>query len=178
MPLNHAFDAEYPPDIAPAHCVAVMGYVSGAHAARIWTLEEWLRFSHLRQFPITVPDMNEAPVPQADEAVRAVMALRWRHGRAIIGDVETSANPAWWAAFERRIRQHFFIPVIYGSLSTVLANRPEIAIVAAWDGIPDIAPEAMVEGEQYAADVPFGGTKIDLSVITDSLLMHGGVSSR
>src|SRR5271163_4123547 len=56
MILAHCFDAEFPPTVAPPHCTAVLGYIGGPLAARVWTLEEWDRFAGLRQFPCYVPE--------------------------------------------------------------------------------------------------------------------------
>lgn len=178
MPLHHAFDAEFPPETAPPHCDTVLGYIGGREAARVWTLDEWLRFSHLRQFPIWVPDYALDPREQGIAACQAAHALGWHDGRAIIGDSETEHNREWWAVFAQHIIAGGFVPVDYGSLSTVLQNGAARYIVAAWDGIPDIAQGAGILGEQYAANVEYGGTRIDLSVLDDALFHMGGINPR
>jgi hypothetical protein len=178
MPLNHAFDAKNPPSKPPEHCDAVFGYIGGKDSARIWTHDEWLRFEHLRQFPIWVPDYTLSPVAQARAAANTAHSMNWHDGRAIITDSETEANPGWYNAFATQLRDEHFIAVDYGSLSTVLGNAASYVIVAAWDGVADIAPGQTIEGEQYAADVAFDGTQIDLSVISDELLHHGGIGPR
>src|SRR5271170_269817 len=96
MTLAHCFDAEFPPATAPPHCAAVLGYIGGPLAARVWTLEEWDRFAHLRQFPCYVPEVGSDPHGQAAEAVALMRARGWRHTRAVVADLEEAVDPAWW----------------------------------------------------------------------------------
>ena len=86
MTLHHCFDAAFPPASAPPHCDSVLGYIGGAKEYREWTHAEWLRFSHLRQFPCWVPDVHGSATPAeaghaaAEKAKRA--AYRDGAGRA------------------------------------------------------------------------------------------------
>src|SRR5260370_24149620 len=70
-------DAAVPPHSAPPGIEGVMGYIGGPRATRVWTYADWLRFSHLRQFPIYAPDLSADPVTQADQAVSEAKKLRW-----------------------------------------------------------------------------------------------------
>lgn len=178
MPLIHAFDAAHPPSRAPEHCDAVFGYIGGGDATRIWTHDEWLRFEHLRQFPLWVPDMTLSPVAQARAAANTAHSMNWHDGRAILTDTEAAVNREWYNAFATQLRNEHYLAVDYGSLSVVLGNAASHVIVAAWDGIADIAAGQTIEGEQYAANLDFDGTKIDLSVISHELLHLGGVGPR
>lgn len=181
MPLTHCFDAETPPATAPPNCGAVLGYIGGPRAARVWTLEDWLRFSALRQFPCYVPTVGTDPVGQAAEAVALMRARGWRRGRAIVFDLETGADAAWWHALVVRVTALGQLPVAYGSLSTVLGNRAAWNWTAAWDGVPALDAGQSIEATQYAADVAYGvagGYRIDLSVVSAELLGHGGVAAR
>jgi hypothetical protein len=182
MTLAHCFDAEFPPVTAPPHCAAVLGYIGGARASRAWDLAEWDRFEHLRQFPAYVPDMGADPVGQATEAVALMRARGWRRTRALIADLETGANPEWWAGFAVRVLDLDQIPVAYGSASTVFRNKAMYYWVADWDDIPQLDQEPnqapYVDATQYAAGIPWASTRIDLSVVSDQLLRCGGVGRR
>lgn len=97
MTLIHCFDAAVPPAVAPAHCGAVLGYVGGADATRTWSLEEWRRFAHLRQFGAWVPDVKANPAEEARTAVHAFRSLGFHETRAIVGDMETTVDREWGA---------------------------------------------------------------------------------
>jgi hypothetical protein len=178
MTLAHCFDAEFPPVTAPPHCVAVLGYIGGPRAARVWDLEEWDRFAHLRQFPAYVPDMGADPVPQAIEAVALMRARGWRRTRALVVDLETGADEDWWSRFAMRVRELDQFPVAYGSASIVFGNEATHYWVAAWDDVPELDQAPYVDATQYAAGVPWDGTRIDLSVVSDMLLRNGGEGRR
>jgi hypothetical protein len=178
MTLAHCFDAEFPPVTAPPHCTAVLGYIGGPRAARVWDLEEWDRFAHLRQFPAYVPDTTGYPIEQAVDAVALMRARGWRRTRALIADLETSADPDWWDLFASQVRSLEQLPVAYGSASTVFRNSAANYWVAQWDDIPELDQAPYVEATQYAAGIPWDGTRIDLSVMTDDLLRHGGEGRR
>ena len=180
MTLHHCFDAAFPPAAARKGCDSVLGYIGGAAARNVWTLEEWLRFEHLRQFPAWVPALTENPVVDGKHAAAAARARGWadNHTRAIICDTEIAVNRAWYAAWAREVRDQGYVAVDYGSLSDVLQNAAELLWVALWDDIPALQPGQSIEGDQYANDVPDGNTTLDLSVITEELYNLGGRGPR
>ena len=177
--LYRVFDAATPPQTAPAGCQGVLGYIGGARAARVWTLEEWQRFVHLVQFPAWVPDpVTEVPAHSAQNAVAAAKALGWAPWmspakRAIICDLETDVVRGWYAAFAAEVEQRGFTAVAYGSLSTVLENAAAAVWVAAWDGSAVLLPGQTVHAHQYQA-----GRLMDFSVVDDWLSARGGQGPR
>jgi hypothetical protein len=178
MSLTHCFDAETPPATAPPHCGAVLGYIGGARAARVWTLEDWLRFSSLRQFPCYVPTVGTNPVGQAAEAVALMRARGWRITRSVIFDLENATDPEWWAVVQTRVDELQQDPVAYGSASTLFSNEARKNWAARWNNVPVLYPGLSVQATQYAANLADGGTLIDLSVVSAELLAHGGVAAR
>jgi len=182
MTLSHVFDAATPPAKAPAGCTGVLGYIGGARAYRTWTLENWQRFASLHQFPCWVPYGTENPADNAREAAAAAVALGWEaHDviaqRGIICDLETLKIPEWYHSWAVQINTEGFFAIAYGSASTILANKATNNWVAAYNG-EDTLPSGGIHGHQYAADVAFGGTEIDLSVVDEWLFQRGGVGPR
>lgn len=178
--LIRCFDAARPPQTAPAGVQAVLGYVGGPRAARVWTLPEWHRFAGLIQFPCYVPDLAAHPGPQAAEAVRLTAALGWWAGlqRAIVADTETTVSREWWAAFAGQVVGLGYIPVDYGSLSCVLGNAAALVWSARWDGIPAVPAGQTIVAHQFAAGLPCEDTQIDLSVLHPDLAAVGGRGPR
>lgn len=178
------FDAANPPTAAPSDAVGVMGYLGGPRADRVWPLEEWLPFSHLKQFGIYVPDITLNPHTQGSEAVQLALALGWSskmtgaQQRAIIIDLETRADAAWYQEIAETISSRGFMPIVYGSLSTVLDNAAADVLAADWDGQAIIPPGQTLRGGQYSAEVPFRNTLIDYSIIDEWLYLRGGVGPR
>lgn len=177
------FDASRPPESAPPGAQGVLGYVGReGFTPHVWTLAEWQRFAHLVQFPAWVPDLKANPFAEGAAAAAAVKRLGWAphqpHRRAIIGDLETSADPEWWQKFSDQVGIEGFVAVDYGSLSTVLGNAAYDVWAADWDGIPAIVPGQTIQGDQYKANVPWQGTQIDLSVVDQWLMDAGGVGGR
>lgn len=179
-PLAHCFDALTPPRTAPPQCTACLGYIGGprltGHDA--WTLDEWLRFVTLRQFPCYVADMGADPIGQAAEAVALMRARGWSPGRALVYDTETQVDPVWWARIELRTAELGQRAVDYGSIGFVVRNRADRIWSAHFDQIPDLDPGQNIEATQYAADVPWEGTQVDLSVMTWELWRQGGIGPR
>jgi hypothetical protein len=180
-------DAAVPPPTAPAGIEGVMGYIGGPRATRTWTLADWLRFQHLVQFPVYVPDMGADPVAQALEAVAEAKKLGWaafmpEPGRRVIGfDLETGINRAWYATLAAHVTADGFIPAAYGSLSTVLENAADLVIAAAWSGgsaLPQIPAGQTIGGLQWEANVAVEGTMVDYSVFSPELFARGGVGPR
>jgi hypothetical protein len=178
-------DAEYPPTSIPEPATGILGYIGGPKAANTWSLTQWERFSHVRQFPAYVPDMAANPLPQAEDAVTRALALGWapwqkgNGERAIIFDLETGANPEWWLQLARMTCTRGFVPVAYGSQSTVYANQAAAVIMADWTGhVPTGGETSTTHGIQYEANVTWEGTKIDYSVFDQWLFDRAGVGPR
>lgn len=185
MSYHLIFDAAIPPTRPPSSAEGVMGYLGGPRAANTWSLEDWLPFAGLRQFGVYVPDVSANPLSQARQAVQLALALGWSdkmqgaEQRAIIADMETSADPGWYDKFATDVSAHGFIPVAYGSLSTVLDNAAADVIAADWNWqVPTIPPGQTFHGGQYAANKEFDNTTIDYSAFDDSLFQRGGVRAR
>jgi hypothetical protein len=173
MALFRMFDASVPPDKPYPACQAAGGYIGGA-TPHVWTLQEWLRFSHLRQLPIWTADFNPGAPSAAEQgrlAAAAAVALGWHahapHRRAIALDMETSEDAAFVADFAVAARAGGFVVWPYGSKSTIYADpHADGYWVAAWDDIAGLENMADIMAHQYEADIPFGGTQIDLSVMS------------
>jgi len=180
-------DAAVPPHTAPPGIEGVMGYIGGARATRVWTYGEWLRFQHLRQFPLYVPDLNHPPAPQALDAVTRAKKLGWAAfmpepvRRVILVDLQAETHPAWRAGAAAVVTAAGFVLVVYGSLSTVLGNAAELVIAADWTGgsaLPPVPAGQTIGGLQWEPNVAFGGTMVDYSVFTPALFARGGVGAR
>jgi hypothetical protein len=178
------FDAENPPAIAPPHAMGVMGYLGGPRAARAWTLDEWAPFSGLRQFGLYVPDITLSPNAQGIQAVQLALGLGWSdkmtgsQQRAIVIDMETSVDAAWYKSIADSIDSRGFTSVAYGSLATVLGNAASDVLAADWKLNPAIPAGQTLHGDQYDANVPFENTVIDYSMIDGWLYQRGGVGLR
>jgi hypothetical protein len=175
-------DAAYPPAALPVGVDGVMGYIGGA-AAHVWTPAEWQPFHAVRQYPVWVSVPGSA-VDQADEAVAAARALGWApdmplgETRVIICDMETIVSPAWYSIWAARILSGGFVPVCYGSLSTVLGNAAADVLAADWDGIKQIPAGQTIHGVQYAANVKLGAATVDYDLFDSWLMARGGVGPR
>lgn len=187
MSYPKIMDAAVPPATAPAGIEGVMGYIGGARATRAWTVAEWHRFAHLKQFPIWVPDLVEPPTSQAEDAVMAAERLGWAArmpsmvNRLIVIDMEASADRVFYAAMAAHIINSGFTPACYGSLSTVLKNAASLVIAADWIGgtvIPAIPAGQTIQGLQWEANVAVEQTMVDYSVFTPALFARGGVGAR
>lgn len=182
MSVHQILDAARPPVTVPAGVQGVMGYIGGL-ADHVWTPDEWQPFSHLRQFPVWVAEAGSAEL-QGMGAVRAARALGWAPNepgdatRVIIIDMETAVEPAWYKIMAGQVTAGGFVPVCYGSLSTVLGNAAADVLAAAWDGVRAIPPGQDIHGGQYLANVPYAGTRVDYSLFDDWLFNRGGVNAR
>src|SRR5712664_1768246 len=125
--MHKIMDAAYPPVTVPHGIDGVMGYIGG-NTPHAWTVAEWLRFQHTAQFPVYVPNLAGNPVAQGAEAVSLARALGWaphmagNSERAIIIDLETAIDRAFYYAMANSVMIGGFVPVAYGSMSTVLEN--------------------------------------------------------
>jgi hypothetical protein len=183
--LFKCFDASQPPEITPPGCKAVLGYVGRkGYTPHVWTLQEWLRFKHLGQFPAWLPNLNDSPNADALLAVASVKRLGWAahmpegHERAIVCDVETSQNAAGYQEWAATVNAAGFWAVDYGSYSTVFGNAAYDVWAADWNGIPQLMPGQTVGADQYRASVPFDGTTIDLSVVSADMMKRAGIGPR
>lgn len=184
MTLHSMFDASVPPSSAYPGAEAVAGYIGG-NTPHVWTPEEWRRFSNLRQFPIWVGYLEADPLGHATDAAAAMASLGWANHldraerRAVLLDFETEIDPAWVNAFGLEIWAAGYETFVYGSESTIVDNpTKEGRWIALYDNTPDIPDVPAAIGHQYKANVPWGNTQVDLSVITDQMLVHGGLGPR
>jgi hypothetical protein len=174
MSLARCFDAAFPPATAPDGAQAVMGYIGPDPAAtNVWTVEQWRRFTHLRQFPNRVIDYAQDPRAQARLAVSEVRALGWNPNRGIIGDLEDHVDPLYWSLFEEEVEQLGYVPIAYESESVVGKNRAKRVWAALWDGRPTIPAGSGWWAKQYLS-----AGAVDWSVLTHECLLHGGIGPR
>jgi hypothetical protein len=183
MGLFRAFDGSVPPAAAPAGVQAVLGYLGGP-TPHIWTEAEWLRFSHLRQAGIWIVDFSKGGWGQGDMAASAAKALDWaahaRRRRVIWLDAETTVQLDVMANACEGVAESGYMPGIYGSQSTVVAYERlgHPLWVANWNGMPAVPPLPDVAGHQYAANLAWDGTEIDLDVFDGSMWDHFGDGPR
>lgn len=185
MTLARMFDASRPPLEPYPGCAAVAGYIGGA-TPHVWTLAEWQRFGHLRQLPIWVAGLaGVAPHTQALMAVQAATKLGWqphRHERrAIALDLEATVDPLFVRVFGQTCHDAGFSCWPYGSQAFIFGNPTEDGYwVAAYPGggpVIDYPGENAV-AHQFAAEVPWQGGAVDLSVISAAGLAHLGRGPR
>lgn len=182
---GRVFDASTAiPEKAPDGCEGVLGYIGKTttdgrkldYATHVWTLQQWLRFEHLRQFPCWPLSPATDPDEQGDAAAEAAAALGWHKGRLIIGDEEASKDAARFAKWAARVESHGYRSGWYGSAGYAASYDCEFKILARPDGIETI-PDGF-EGKQYQWDVHVPGGVVDLSVFSHRLMEHGGVGPR
>lgn len=182
MTTYSVFDAAYPPNATPGGCAGVLGYIGGDNALHVWTVAEWLRFQHLRQFPVWVPDVHGRSTPAAigGAAVARANQLGWRSTngeRVIVIDLETFADSAWWAECAGAINRDGYDAVCYGSASTVGGNRAANVWAAKYDKVAALESTGYC-AHQYWANAPYGNTKVDYSTINEWLYTRGGTGPR
>jgi hypothetical protein len=176
MSLTRCFDASLQiPESAPDGCEAVLGYIGG-NAVHVWTSEEWDRFGKLWQFPCWVADLTSSATTQASDAVAAARRLGWNVTRAIVADLESSTNHAWWDEWAGEVTKLHYQPAWYGSASVAAGYTAKFKWVAEFDNDPDL-PDGWA-AKQYAANVQVPGGVVDLSVISEGLIAHGGRGPR
>jgi hypothetical protein len=181
MITHKVLDAAFPPQTLPPGVQAVAGYVGG-RATHTWTLAEWLRFAHVPQFPIWVPDTDHSPALEAAAAVDAILHRGWAPRmpqpgtRALIWDMETTVAASWCQAAQTVAANNGFILVGYGSESTIFKNGLTANISAEWNSVPEVMPGE--HGHQYQANVRWEGTTVDYSVFDAWLFARGGVGPR
>jgi hypothetical protein len=174
MALAQCFDAAFPPAKPPLGAAAALGYLGG-RATHVWTHAEWLRVAHLRQFPAWVlavgGQVSGDPVDQADEAVARMRQLGWHTGRALVGDMETSTDTAYWRTFQHQVIARGMTPVCYASLGNIAALAPKHKWAAHYGAGDQLA------GDEWALQYTDTGT-VDWSVVAAELISHGGIGPR
>jgi Domain of unknown function (DUF1906) len=177
MSLIKCFDAsDQIPSSAPEGCEACLGYIGGPKALHTWTLEQWQRFGHLIQFPCWVPDLGGDPTEQGSQAASAAWNLGWRHGRAIVLDMESTTDQSFLSAWAAAVKKEHFTPVWYGSRDA----SAQAADYRRWLADPD-GVAALVSGfdaVQYSWNVSMSGGVVDLSVVDSRLADIGGRGPR
>lgn len=183
--LYRGFDASVPPAAIPPGCQVACGYIGGA-TPHVWTLDEWLRFDRLYQIPIWVGAGRTDGAGDGQAAATAMRNLGWNPDggagrRAVILDLEGLLDAAYANGFRSEIWAAGYQTVIYEDLYRLIAGgnpTGEGVLVADWNNTPSIPPYARVIGCQYAANVPFGGTTIDLDIMSGEMLAHAGFGPR
>jgi hypothetical protein len=127
--------------------------------------------------------MTDDPREVGRFATRAARELGWAPGpkvgpRTVIIDLETIIDREWVTACAQTILSEGFDPTGYGSLSTILQNAMSDVMVAAWDGEAVIPAGQTIHGHQDQANIPYGGTQVDYSVVDEWLYERGGVGPR
>lgn len=179
--LYQCFDASSQiPAEDPPGAEAVLGYLNSRPARDPWSLEDWLRFHHLRQFPAWVADLSldgATGIAQARQAAEQAAGLGWHKGRAIVADMEAIADLAWWLAWSREIVRLGYRPVWYGSGSVApSAQDAPLRWLAEPDGLAELPDH--YQAKQYRWNVAVAGGVVDLSVMDAELFKHGGVGPR
>jgi hypothetical protein len=184
--LIRMFDASQPPARPYPGCGAVAGYIGG-NTPHVWSADEWNEASdrgHLYQLPIWVGFGEANPVQHAQQAAAAAVKLGWVPHRvpvwrAIVADVENVAETAWLEAFGAELRQQGFLCWPYMSASVLSSDPPGYSVwLAQWDGIADVPALHDVIAHQYAHDLPYLGTSVDLSAVLPGVLESFGQGLR
>lgn len=172
------------PKTCPAGFDAVFGYLNSPRATHAWTLEEWKRFAHLRQFPIWVDDVETAdPIESANKCAAEVKALGFRHNhtRIVWLDTETKVNPPWVNSFGGQLHREGYLYGAYGSADFVSKTRAPYLWIANGSVNPDLNSLQGAMAYQVYFDVklgpPTGGT-VDISILGSDLMALGGVGAR
>lgn len=177
--LYRCFDAANPPDSTPPGCAAALGYVGApGRAYHIWTTAEWHAHPGTQQFPAWVPNLANHPVNEAGDILTAMHQAGWTPGHlfAAVIDYETTgfAAAGWHSALTQSLGRFNVDGIAYGSESTVVQTEAAHLWVAKWDGVQELDPAGQtVHGHQYAANVPYGGTVVDYSVVDTWLMSRG-----
>lgn len=186
MSLARMFDASVPPGSPYPGCDAVAGYIGG-NTPHVWSAAEWNHASdngRLPMLPIWVGFGETDPVGHAKQAAAAAVKLGWapHHSpswRAIVADVEAVEETAWLAAFGAQLRAEGFLCWPYMSASALPSDPPGYTVwLAEWNGADNVPALHDVIAHQYAHDLPYKGTSIDLSAVLSSALVSFGRGPR
>ena len=188
MTLQRMFDASTPPAEPYPGCAAVAGYIGG-NTPHVWTLAEWQRFGELRQLPIWVYGQGStSAVGEGFTAADRAVKLGWKpdlpagtlkHRRVIVLDMETDIDAPFVRGFAAEVHRQGFGCWVYGSKATVYSD-PHVDgyWVALWDGKASLEALPDAVAHQFAAEVPWGGGAVDLSVVSGAGLAHLGRGPR
>lgn len=172
--LWRVYDASLPPSSPYPNCQGVAGYIGG-NTPHVWSAAEWNAASdngRLAMLPIWVGFGETDPVGHAHQAAAAAVKLGWKDHhqpawRAISLDVENVSEQAWIRAFGDALRGLGFLCAPYMSASVLPSDPPGYTVwMALWDGVADIPPVHDVIGHQFAHDLPWRGTVVDISVFS------------
>jgi hypothetical protein len=166
------YDAAIPPSRPYPGAHAFASYLGGNTAEPPPTAAQWNAATGngwLRCLGIWVAITDMDPVWQADSAANAAINLGWRPnlGRYIALDRETLLNQNFVITFNARLNLRGFSTIEYRSEGSIIESPTpdQIANWMAWFGhTPDFNLAANTEMFQYAANVEFDGTHVDLSV--------------
>jgi hypothetical protein len=184
--LVRMFDASRPPGKPYPGCGAVAGYIGG-NTPHVWTAREWNAANNdgaLLQLPIWVGFGETDPVGHARQAADAAKARGWiaHHRpawRAIVADVEDVQEEAWLKAFGTQLQAEGFLCWPYMSLAAVPSDPPGYSIwLADWNGQASVPPIHDVIAHQYAPNLPYEATRVDLSVVMSTELASFGIGPR
>jgi hypothetical protein len=180
------YDASIPPGKPYPGCSGVAGYLGG-NTPHVWTAAEWNAASNngrLPMLPIWVGFGEADPAEHAEQAATAARALGWapHHTpwwRAIVADVEAVSERAWLEAFGHQLQHEGFLCWPYMSATALPSDPPTYSVwLARWDGQDIVPPIHDVIGHQYAHDLPWDGTSVDLSAFDSSALASFGRGPR
>lgn len=175
--LRHQYDASRPPGNAYPGTQAFASYLGReGFTPHIPDLDEWNDATNegdLRCLGIWTPDFSSSPQIEAKAAADAAKALGWKPelGRFITLDGEVSERHEWIREWGNELySQHGFDGLDYRSLFAQLkapSGLPE------WTAhFEEPPPGSFTPNQialQYAANLPFGETAVDLSVFGERL---------
>lgn len=175
MTLYHAFDASVPPTKPYPGTEIVCGYIGG-DTPHVWTAKEWNAVTDngaTRMLPIYVRSNFSGfdPGVEARKAATAAHSLGWSPhiGRLIVLDSEEETDVAWIRAFGGALIRDGFHAVDYRSISVLIAHPSGLVEWAADFSLPPMPSSQNQSGFQYAADIPWDNTKVDVSIFDDTI---------
>lgn len=189
MTLHRVFDASIPPSKPYPGCVGAAGYLGGS-TPHVWSVKEWNNATangELRSLGIWVGVFEDDPGAHAIEAAKRAVALNWEphevfHKRYICLDMEDAFEIDWCLEFANILIHEGFETLLYRSLDAVEHGPIYIGEVDNWlpewgekTNLNEINDLVMV---QVRNDVPFDGTTVDISYVTDEGLQRFGQGPR
>lgn len=184
MSLILGYDAAFPPQQTYPNSQFAFGYIGG-NALHVYTAADWATIASEIQFPIWVGQNRSNGLTDGMAAVAAMKSLGFSanppsgNRRYCVLDMETEINPKYVDDFGTEMWQAGFGTLVYGSLDFVTRNPvKEGYFVADYTGKPHIPVGAGIVACQYANNLSFDNTRIDLDVCFSDLLLHGGQGPR
>lgn len=126
-------DSAYASNIPLNWTGGVAGYINGGDPFHVWSKGDWARFPKQRKLPILVqsyPSGAAEGESNAFQALHDLYNLGVPKGVYIAIDYETAENAAYARAFDGVISWGGYIPLAYGSSSTVFNNPAKFYWVA------------------------------------------------